>query len=231
VSARALRLLLVVSLSCTTIAAAPVRKTTAAACEACLGCTPESGRLKVARVMLFNQSRMNDDDIAKILAVANRIWLAYDVAVEADASPDAIKVIVSANAMRSGPPMAIGDTLFTKGHATPYIHLWLGAAEALAAGAEIDGRTFTSRSIDERNTILGHMLGVALAHELGHYLLDSRNHSTAGLLRETLSVSDMAFPKAPHLQLTHEQQRLMCLRSDTVLTERDRPAADPHRGN
>jgi hypothetical protein len=55
------------------------------------------------------------------------------------------------------------------------------------------------------------MMGVALAHELGHYLLDTTHHSTAGLLRESLSVSDLAHPNPAHLRLTDKQQRRICI--------------------
>jgi hypothetical protein len=35
------------------------------------------------------------------------------------------------------------------------------------------------------------VLGRALAHEIGHFLLRSRNHSTVGLMRANPSVSDL----------------------------------------
>jgi hypothetical protein len=77
----------------------------------------------------------------------------------------------------------------------------------------MDGRPFTSRPPDERNAIVVRMLGVALAHELAHYLLDTANHSAVGLLRATISVNDLASPRPDHLRLSTKQQQLICLDS------------------
>lgn len=156
---------------------------------------------------------MKANDLADILTIANQIWAPYGVVMEVGTGGDAIKIIVSSHLMRadsSPAPVPLGDTLFSDGHATPYMHLWLGAAERLASSSEIDRRTFASRSLAERDSILRRILGVALAHELGHYLLDSARHSSAGLLRETLGIEDLARPTQGHLRLTNEQQRLIC---------------------
>jgi hypothetical protein len=208
-----LRGIFVTLLAVNAIAATPLRKAAPSPCQACIACGSETEHSRSVHVWWFNQSRMQTSDLADILTVANRIWMPYGVSIEAGAGADAIKIIVSGHLMRpdsSPAPVPIGDTLFTNGHATPYIHLWLGAAERLASSSEIDGRTFTSRSLDQRDSILRRILGVALAHELGHYLLDTASHSSAGLLRETLGIDDLARPMPGHLRLTDAQQQLMC---------------------
>ncbi len=234
VRVHALRALLVVSLTFAAIAATPLKKAAAASCPSCLACAGDTQRPRALQVWLFNQSRLKDADIADILETANRIWMPYGISMVPENTAEAIKVVVSAQQMRSdtsSQSLALGDTLFSNGHATPYMHLWLGGAEALAVGAEIEGRTFTSRSLDERDAILRQMLGVALAHELAHYLLDSSSHSSAGLLRPTLGVDDLAHPRIAHLRLTADQQRLMCSRDLAPLTAQDRTAAETHRSN
>ena len=55
------------------------------------------------------------------------------------------------------------------------------------------------RSVDrmplaEVNLLLGRMLGRALAHELGHFLLRSRTHTTAGLMRSGRAVREFLAP-------------------------------------
>jgi len=212
VRGHALRVILVALLGFTAIAASPIRKT-AAPCQSCVACATEPEHRRAVQVWLFNQSRMKENDLTDILSVAKRLWMPYGISIETGMAADAIKVIVSAHAMRSDSspaPVPLGDTLFSDGHAAPYMHLWLGAAEALAQSSEIDGRSFTSRSMDERDSILRRMLGVALAHELAHYLLDSSTHSSTGLLRETLGVEDLARPMAGRLRLTTEQRRVIC---------------------
>jgi hypothetical protein len=229
-----LRVPLVVLLTFSTMAASPLKKTTSASCGSCLACASESEHPRTVHVWLFNQTRMKDDDLADILATANTLWVPYGVSIERGTGVEAIKVVVSRNGQRSdttSEPVPLGDTLFSSGHATPYIHLWLGAAEALALGSNFEGHSFMFQSIDERNAILRHMLGVALAHELGHYLLDTSSHSSAGLLRQTLGFEDLAHPKPGHLRLTDRQQRLMCSKENGTLADPGRRAADPDRQN
>lgn len=192
--------------------AAPRPPRTSMRCQDCGECAGWSDELRVVGLRIYNQSDVADADVNQILKTANRIWSPYGVCLQASTGQDAVTVVISraTTAAIDVGPAVLGDTLFTAGHATPYIHLWPGNAQALAAGAEIQGRPFASRSHVERDVILRQMLGVALAHEVAHYLLDTANHSAGGLLRGSLTVEDLAFPKPGHLRLTHEQQRLLC---------------------
>ena len=63
---------------------------------------------------------------------------------------------------------------------------------------------------EEREATLRRMLGVALAHELAHYLLDTEKHSRRGLLRQTLTARDLEQPDLTRLELSQAQQWLMC---------------------
>ncbi len=235
VRARLLSLPAIVLLAMTMMTASPKLTEAASTCQTCpAACTSEPDQSRVVHVWLFNQTRMNDGTLADIIGAANRIWMPYDLAIEPGHGPDAIKIVVSPGMMPSpttAPGWALGDTLFTDGHASPYIHLWRGAAEALAMNSQIDGRTFTSRPIVERDGILTQMLGVALAHELGHYLLDSSSHSTAGLLRGTIDVGDLAYPRPSHLRLTSEQRRRICQQLPDAVAEHDRERLEPHGSN
>jgi hypothetical protein len=166
---------------------------------------------------VYNQSRVDESMFANILEVTNHIWEPYGVTIETGTSSDAVTVVVSGGTMRrstDGAPIAVGDTIFTEGHATPYVHLWLGGAEVLARNSESDGQPFTMKAPVDRDAILLRMLGVALAHELGHYLLDTAHHSSAGLLRETMATRDMEQADPTHLRLTRKEQQLMCQKPD-----------------
>jgi hypothetical protein len=186
----------------------------ATACQPCSDCSDDSGP-RLVRVRMYNQTRMDDSEFNSILEVTNRIWAGYGVTVETATSPDAITVVVSPGTMHGSTdalPIAVGDTLFTEGHATPYIHLWLGAAELLARNSQSDPQPFMMKPPVERDAVLLRMLGVALAHELGHYLLDTAHHSSVGLLRQTMAARDMQQPDPAHLRLTRKEQTLMCQR-------------------
>ena len=100
--------------------------------------------------------------------------------------------------------------MFVEGHAKGNIRLSLDAAEGLAATANMTP-TFSERPLPQRDEVLVRMLGVALAHELGHYLLDTMQHSSGGLLQQILSVRDMQNVDLSHLGLTSDQQQRVCL--------------------
>jgi hypothetical protein len=207
---------LITSLAVPSSAASPKREKSSERRQGCSECVADLAHPKVVGLKIYNQREISEAGLNQILEVASRIWKPYGVDLEPSTSRDAIAVVVSRDTSADASdfrPAVLGDTLFTKGHATPYIHLWPGNAEALAIGSEMDGRPFTSRPPDERNAIVVRMLGVALAHELAHYLLDTANHSAVGLLRATISVNDLASPRPDHLRLSTKQQQLICLDS------------------
>ena len=213
---RIVALPMVVALTLPLIAASPVSDHSTISCQPCVECTDDAGP-RVVRLRMYNQTRLDESVFVNILDIANRIWTPYGVSVEAATSVDAITVVVSPGTMRGttdAAPIAVGDTLFTEGHATPYIHLWLGGAEVLARNSESDGQSFTMKPVAERDGILLRMLGVALAHELGHYLLDTSRHSSAGLLRQTMAAREMQQPNPAHLRLSRKELRMMCQRPD-----------------
>jgi hypothetical protein len=206
-----------VALTLPLIAASPVPDQDSRPCHPCVECTDDAGP-RVVRLRMYNQTRLDESVFASILDVTNRIWSAYGVSVEATTSIDAISVVVSGGTMHGtvdAAPIPVGDTLFTQGHATPYIHLWLGAAELLARSSEGDGQSFTMKPVVERDAVLLRMLGVALAHELGHYLLDTSHHSSAGLLQSTLAAREMEQPNPAHLRLSRKELQMMCQRPGT----------------
>ena len=184
---------------------------------ACVAGRPQP---RVVRLKVYNQSRLPQADVDALLDVANSIWIEYGVTLELSADADAIALVLTKDksvAPASSTTVVLGTTLFTKGHATPYIKLSPGAAEAFAE--EEGGISFNAAPLDRRGAMLTRMLGIALAHELAHYLLDTAQHSTGGLLQPSLSIQEMAFPQAAHLKLTRKQQRLLC--PVAVPTQRD----------
>jgi hypothetical protein len=175
-----------------------------------VACVAGHPQPRVVRLKLYNQSRLRQADVDALLEVANSIWIAYGVTLELGTDADAIALVLTKD--KSSPPasttVVLGTTLFTRGHATPYIRLSPAAAEAFAE--EEGGISFNAAPPDKRDAMLTRMLGIALAHELAHYLLDTAQHSTGGLLQPSLSIQEMAFPEAAHLRLTRKQQRLLC---------------------
>jgi len=161
---------------------------------------------------MYSRSRLNDRDLRTIVMITNRVWLPYGVKLESATGPDSIVVVVSGRSLQQTwfGPTVLGTTMFVEGHAKGNVQLSLDAAEALAAAANMTP-LFSERPLPQRDEMLVRMLGVALAHELGHYLLDTMEHSSAGLLQQVLSVRDMQSVDLSHLGLTDDQQRRVCL--------------------
>jgi hypothetical protein len=187
------------------------RARTAPPCQDCSEC--EGAQPKVVGLKIYNQPAISDADVNRILQMANQLWNRYGVTIEPSTRAGAIAVILASRPTAGATdsrPAVLGDTLFSNGHATPYIRLWPANAEALATESEINGRPFTSLSRVERDAILLRMLGVALAHELAHYLLDTSSHAAGGLLRNPMGVNELASAVPSHLRLSRQQQQLIC---------------------
>ena len=179
---------------------------------------------RVVQLAVRNLSRMKETDTAAILAVAGSIWTPYGIRVETGVGPGAITVVLNPGRLTSDHdfPSTLGTTLFGPDHALPFITLSLAATEALAADADanIGVIPFRALSREQQSAIVTRMLGVALAHELGHYLLDTKRHSSAGLLRAALRTRELAFPVLARLTLTSAQQRLLCRDTDAATQQR-----------
>jgi hypothetical protein len=175
-------------------------------------CRANAASPRVVQVRLYSRSRFTDADLLPMLDVTNRVWQPYGVAVHPGIGPGTVIVVVSDGGFRamSLEPTVLGTTLFVAGHAQGNIRLSLTAAEELSDSGDMNPPIRSRPSID-RDGILLRILGVALAHELGHYLLDTPRHSSQGLLQPVLSARDMQNVNLPHLGLTDEQRKLVCL--------------------
>lgn len=169
-------------------------------------------RPRVVRVTIYNQSRLQGPDIDRMLQVTNRVWGPYGVVFETGNGPGAVAVVLldGPSLPNDNERVVLGTTLFTEGHATPYMRLSLAAAEAFANESHEGGVPYNARPQEQRDEILDRMLGVALAHEMAHYLLDTAQHSRVGLLQAGLTMHELAYPEATRLTLTAAQQRLLC---------------------
>jgi hypothetical protein len=195
-------------------AAPPVTGADAAPCVQCLnGCDAGGAGTRVVPVHVYNQSRLNASMFTSLIDAANRVWAPYAIRLERHAADNAIAVVITERpnlVQRADHRVVLGDTIFNDGHATPYMHLWLSTAEDVAIRSIVRGKPFSALPEPDRDAVLIQMLGVALAHELGHYLLDTRVHTPDGLLRTALKMDDLARPNPARLRLTPEQQAVIC---------------------
>jgi hypothetical protein len=166
-------------------------------------------------ITIYNRSYMTASELDAIVETAGSLWRPYGVTV-APVSEHGVAVIVShgsAERDESGQARKIlGTTMFSDGHAVPYIHLWVGAAETLLDTSR-SSHPWNMPTI-ERDSLLVPMLGVALAHELGHFLLDTPSHTLDGILQRTIPFRDLEHPTPARLGLNENQQFALCAVKD-----------------
>jgi hypothetical protein len=88
---------------------------------------------------------------------------------------------------------ALGSILFSDGSPEPAIKLYPAAASALIT-AVASSRRENTWPPGPRDRVLARVLGRALAHEIGHFLLRSKSHSTAGLMKAEQVGPDLMAP-------------------------------------
>ena len=166
-----------------------------------------------------------------IAGVTDAVWRRYQVRVVLAGPTAAVLRVTIAD--ESSPqagtqgPIPVASTVFDQGHATPTIYLWLGSAERLAASRPGE-RDFSEFPTNAQSLRLSRILGVSLAHEIAHYLLDSAFHSTRGLLPATMSTLQMLDPRLKDLGLDDEQIAPLCEKLP-ALKNHDRPHVGDER--
>ena len=113
----------------------------------------------------------------------------------------------------------LGWILFESDVPIPEIHLSSESAVALIraeAGAIVSSRM----TISERQTLLSRALGRALAHELGHYLLGSKQHTRTGLMQAHLRTPQLLGNRQDGFDLDPAQRALVAARLTNIATWR-----------
>ena len=88
----------------------------------------------------------------------------------------------------------IGWIVFASGGSIPEIHLSYTNAYEIMRGAYTDGG-LSQMTIAQRRTFLARALGRALAHEIGHYLIGSKEHTRSGLMKARHTAGDLFGPE------------------------------------
>jgi hypothetical protein len=125
--------------------------------------------------------------------------------------------------IEDGPPTGenylapIGWIVFDENTPRPEIHL--SHSNALEILVSAYGRGGVNQmTILQRRTYMSRALGRALAHEVGHYLLGSKQHTTRGLMKARQTASDMFGLDRSRLDVTIAEQSVAIAR----LAETDR---------
>jgi hypothetical protein len=101
--------------------------------------------------------------------------------------------------------LALGWVLFTVNGPLPSIHLSRAGAEAsILRTAGVD-----DTSVDAHEILVGRALGRALSHELGHYLLKSKEHAPRGLMRANWRSEEFFSIERSGFELTPQQREIV----------------------
>jgi len=148
--------------------------------------------------LVFGGSAMPWRLEASAMEEVRGIWAAYGVDIQAvnqrdPGRDDAVRLsVVLANLpnVRTAPGM-LGSIPFLDDTPEPVIILYPGAVNTLISTVKVFERPDHDWPYLLRDVVHGRVLGRALAHEIGHYLLRSRQHSATGLMRAQQSTFDL----------------------------------------
>ena len=162
------------------------------------------------------------------LEEASGIWAKYGVDVRLwqgdSVSTDHVvrlTVVEAAHHSAQVPTDALGSILFIEDSPEPVIRMYDDAIRDLVGASALP--TYASQSSPLHDVIVGRVLGRALAHEIGHYLLRWRHHSSMGLMRARQSAMDLVSPERRPFTLSNDE--LMRLESVMSISSRLRSNA------
>jgi len=156
---------------------------------------------------------ISDRVVEEALAEADAIWRSNGVALvwrpgqDGAQSADAtLRVLFEdgASTLKDYAGM-LGTIAFADGVPLPSIRLSYANAFELLREQYGDGGV-NRMTVVERRTHLARALGRALAHEIGHYLLASSEHSARGLMKAQLVANDLFGPSRGAFGLTDAQR-------------------------
>ncbi len=164
------------------------------------------------RVALTFDSGIARSIRAAVTSEAARIWAPYHVAVGTDAAAVTLRVSVVERPAGGVSQHSLGSIEFCDGIPHPAISLYAGtAADLIWSASQMTGPHWPE---GYKDVLLGRVLGRALAHEIGHFLLRSAGHSTDGLMSadqpvvDLMAVDDRKLTLSPHDQEVLKQRLL-----------------------
>ena len=161
-----------------------------------LGLVPSSPPLQID--VVFQGLPMRSKIEASAMAEVASIWAAYRVDVRASSENEEgrdgavrLAVVLADYRPKHLAAGALGSILFVDGVPRPAIVMYPKTIDAVVSSATVVGLHDRQLTTEFRDVIVGRVFGRALAHEIGHYLLRSRNHSHEGLMRALQSTPDL----------------------------------------
>jgi hypothetical protein len=183
----------------------------------------------VVRVQVQTEGSLEIDRrmLAEILKGAGDIWRPYaDVTfIPADESTlvsGSLRLLIADRTSTISDGASLGWIEFVDGRPSNRITISTGAAASLLKASRWNGLP----KIVQR-TFLVRAMARAIAHELGHYLLASREHVSHGLMRGQLTADDVMQPRKSSYRLDRAQ--VQQLQRGVLFAQQDEPVANTSR--
>jgi hypothetical protein len=143
--------------------------------------------------------------LTEILQNAQAIWRPYadvtfDLASDGVRASRSPQVVITDQISTVSDPASLGWIEFVDGRPSNVITVSVTAALALMKASRWSGFP----KIVQR-TFVVHAMSRAIAHELGHYLLASREHAGRGLMRGQLTADEIMQPRPSSYRLDRAQ--------------------------
>jgi hypothetical protein len=157
--------------------------------------------------------------LALVRAEVTAIWRQYGVEIvweeqwtlekpKPDLWVQFVDVALMSKNVKGAP--AVAWIPFSSGMPLPYVRVSKPNATALLKTRSwYDDRPLSDATEDLRNQALGRIIGRALAHEIGHFLLAAPVHSSNGLMRASLDPEHLVGPGTEHFKLQASDVRAL----------------------
>jgi hypothetical protein len=134
--------------------------------------------------------------VSSVLAETDAIWRSSGFAFAWRQAPDeaaaaSLHVVIGHDARPgSAGGLALGWIVFDEGRPEHEIYVSHANAQQLMIQAPGVVGALDRMPLLEKHTLLARAMGRALAHEMGHFLLESKAHTLTGLMRARITASE-----------------------------------------
>jgi hypothetical protein len=156
------------------------------------------------------------DLLRRIAAEAQEIWRPYlDIAFQSSADlvpfrgDDTLELLLTDRQSNGRMTPGLGWIDFVDGEPSRAITVSVGAARALTEHGKIGGRPFAAWPPALRQLFLMRALARSVAHEIGHYLLRSKDHTVGGLMRARFTVDEIMTSSLSQYRLQRTEVALL----------------------
>ena len=189
------------------------------ASEMAAGCPAVGFERQQLRVRLVPSKEINDV-LEPVQREVEELWRPYGVdiiweeawnEVDSRPKPELFVFFVDRELERGrGGATPVAWILFTEGTPRQIVNVSVSAARRLMNTTTWHNeRPIQQAPQNAQERLLGRMIGRALAHEIGHYLLSSAKHAETGLMKPMISPAEFVRESRKHLTLVEDDARTL----------------------